>query len=104
MASEQEEQEGGVFDSLAEEMDKAAEAHPHDIDKQIEMALECPCVEDMMQGPCKDSFVDSFSCFMKSTHSEVKGYDCIEHFEKFQKCLEKHPEHTEQFFSGGDDA
>lgn len=44
MASEQEEQEGGVFDSLAEEMDKAAEAHPHDIDKQIEMALECPCV------------------------------------------------------------
>ena len=59
--------------------------------------------EDMMRGPCKDSFVASFSCFMKSTHPEVKGYDCIEHFEKFQVCLEKHPEHTEQFFSGGDD-
>lgn len=44
MASEQEEPESGVFDSLAEEMDKAAETHPHDIDKQIEMALECPCV------------------------------------------------------------
>lgn len=35
---------GGNFDRLAEEMDKAAEEHPDDIDKQIEMALECPCV------------------------------------------------------------
>lgn len=54
-----------------------------------------------MNGPCKDSFVDSFSCFMKSTHPEVKGYDCIEHFEKFQECLNKHPD--EQFFSDDKD-
>lgn len=46
MSVEQQEEQGGggVFESLAEEMGKAAETHPDDIDKQIEMALECPCV------------------------------------------------------------
>ena len=34
----------GSFETLSEEMDKAAEQHPDDIDKQIEIALQCPCV------------------------------------------------------------
>lgn len=113
----------GSFETLSEEIDKAAGQYPDDIDKQIEIALQCPCVgmyadmcifllgcrstckfymtsEDMMNGPCKDSFVDSFTCFMKSDHPEVKGYDCVSHFERFQECLSSHPEHIEEFLSG----
>ena len=56
-------------------------------------------VEDMMNGPCKDSFEDSFRCFMKSQHPEVKGYDCLEHFEGFQACLAKNPGQIEEFLS-----
>ena len=57
----------------------------------------CPYAEDMMNGPCKDSFESSFRCFMKSEHPEVKGYDCLEHFEGFQACLAKNPSHLEEF-------
>lgn len=32
------------FDALSEEVSKAAEKHPNDIEKQIEIALACPCV------------------------------------------------------------
>ena len=32
------------FDALSEEVSKAAEEHPDDIEKQIEIALACPCV------------------------------------------------------------
>lgn len=55
------------------------------------------CVEDMMNGPCRESFEDSFRCFMKSEHPEVKGYDCLEHFEGFQACLANNPGHIEEF-------
>lgn len=85
---EQPRQAGG---DIASAMARAAEAHPDDIDKQIEVALQCPCVEDMMTSPCKETFVDSFTCFMKSDHHEVKGYDCVEQFESFQACLVANP-------------
>ena len=85
---EQPRQAGG---DIASAMARAAEAHPDDIDKQIEVALQCPCVEDMMTSPCKETFVDSFTCFMKSDHHEVKGYDCVEQFERFQACLVANP-------------
>ena len=32
------------FDALSEEVSKAAEEHTDDIEKQIEIALACPCV------------------------------------------------------------
>lgn len=32
------------FDALSEEVSKAAAEHPDDIDKQIDVALACPCV------------------------------------------------------------
>lgn len=46
-----------------------------------------------MTGPCGESFKQSFSCFMRSTE-EVKGVDCVEQFEGFQKCLQSNPEHA----------
>lgn len=36
------------FEALSEEVNKAAEKHPDDIDKQIEIALACPCVGTCM--------------------------------------------------------
>lgn len=36
------------FEALSEEVNKAAEEHPDDIDKQIEIALACPCVGTCM--------------------------------------------------------
>ena len=35
-------------EALSEEVNKAAEEHPDDIDKQIEIALACPCVGTCM--------------------------------------------------------
>lgn len=90
-------------EELSEAVARAAEEHPEDIDKQIEVALQCPCVEDMMKSPCKDTFVDSFTCFMKSEHPEAKGYDCVEHFERFQECLTKNPAVIDQFLTNKDE-
>eukprot|EP00890_Picochlorum_soloecismus_P000607 jgi/Picsp_1/1547/NSC_05025-R1_coiled-coil-helix-coiled-coil-helix domain-containing protein 4 len=70
-----------------------------DVEKQIEIALECPCVADLVQGPCSDSFKDSFSCFMRSQH-ETKGMDCITQFEGFQACLHRNPEYAEEMLQG----
>ena len=100
--------EGGKAgqEELSEAVARAAEEHPGDIDRQIEVALQCPCVEDMMTSPCKDTFVDSFTCFMKSEHPEAKGYDCVSHFERFQECLTTNPGVIDQFLSntdGGDE-
>lgn len=85
-------------DDISSAVARAAESHPDDIDKQIEVALQCPCVEDMMTSPCKDTFVDSFSCFMKS-NEEIKGYDCVEHFERFQACLVANPGIIDDFLT-----
>lgn len=88
---------------LSEAVARAAEEHPGDIDKQIEAALQCPCVEDMMTSPCKDTFVESFTCFMKSEHPEAKGYDCVLHFERFQACLTTNPGVIDQFLNNKDE-
>jgi len=92
-----------LMEQLSEELARAAEQHPDDVDKQIEAALQCPCVEDMLQSPCKDTFVSSFTCFMKSDHPEVKGYDCVEHFERFQECLVANPGVIEEFLTDARD-
>lgn len=55
---------------------------------------------DLVQGPCSDSFKDSFSCFMRSQH-ETKGLDCISQFEGFQACLHRNPEYAEEMLQGG---
>ena len=47
--------------------------------------------EDLVHGPCSETFIASFSCFMRS-NEEVKGLDCVELFSKFQDCLKEHPE------------
>jgi hypothetical protein len=40
------------------------------IDEKVRKALECPCVADLKSGPCGGSFVDAFSCFLRSTEEE----------------------------------
>lgn len=54
---------------------------------------------DLVQGPCSDSFKDSFACFMRSQH-ETKGMDCITQFEGFQACLHRNPEYAEEMLQG----
>jgi hypothetical protein len=44
------------------------------IDEKVQKALECPCVADLKNGPCGGSFVDAFSCFLRSTEEEKVVY------------------------------
>lgn len=50
---------------------------------------------DLKDGPCGQTFVGAFSCYIKSTHEE-KGMDCLDQFKEFQECLKQHPEHVEK--------
>jgi hypothetical protein len=46
------------------------------LDRRIEQALECPCVDDLKSGPCGELFVTTFTCYHKS-RAEPKGCDCL---------------------------
>jgi intermembrane space import and assembly protein 40 len=46
------------------------------LDRRIEQALECPCVDDLKAGPCGELFVTTFTCYHKS-RAEPKGCDCL---------------------------
>lgn len=39
-------------------------------DEKVSEALDCPCVADVKNGPCGDSFINAFTCFLKSTEEE----------------------------------
>lgn len=47
------------------------------LDRRIEEALDCPCVEDLKAGPCGELFVSAFTCLHKS-RAEPKGCDCLD--------------------------
>lgn len=94
-----------------------------ELDRAVEEALSCPCVDDMKDGPCGKSFVAAFSCFIRSTadekawftpcylaissdrvalvnsHFRLQGTDCMESFGAMQQCLLKHPEAFADFVS-----
>ncbi|RLM64235.1 coiled-coil-helix-coiled-coil-helix domain-containing protein 4 [Panicum miliaceum] len=64
------------------------------IDEKIQKALECPCVADLKNGPCGGSFVDAFSCFLRSTEEEK---DCIKaNPEAFSKEILEEEENDEE--------
>ena len=37
-----------------------------ELNRKIEQALACPCIDDIKAGPCGTSFVGAFACFIKS--------------------------------------
>ena len=41
-----------------------------ELDRAVEEALSCPCVDDLKNGPCGKSFVAAFGCFIRSTADE----------------------------------
>ena len=41
-----------------------------ELNQKVEEALACPCLDDLKEGPCGQSFVAAFSCFLKSQASE----------------------------------
>jgi hypothetical protein len=47
------------------------------LDSRIAQALDCPCVQNLKQGPCGELFVTTFTCFHKS-RAEPKGCDCLD--------------------------
>ena len=53
-----------------------------------------PAAADLREGPCGPTFVDAFSCYIRSDHEE-KGMDCLDDFKVFQECLKRHPGHVE---------
>jgi len=53
------------------------------------------CAGDLKDGPCGQTFVGAFTCYIKSTHEE-KGMDCLDQFKLFQECLKQHPDHVEK--------
>ena len=38
--------------------------------RKAEEALACPCVADLKAGPCGNSFVQAFTCFLTSTEEQ----------------------------------
>lgn len=60
-------------------------------EEMVEEALNCPCIAAMKDGPCGDSFLAAYRCFLES-ETEPKGMDCMEKFTGMQSCMAKHPE------------
>ena len=63
-----------------------------ELNRKIEEALACPCIDDIKAGPCGTSFVNAFACFIRSQHPSVQVVDCLGHFTAMQQCMGKHPE------------
>lgn len=60
-------------------------------EEMVEEALNCPCIAAMKDGPCGDSFIAAYRCFLES-ETEPKGMDCMEQFTGMQGCMSEHPE------------
>ena len=43
-----------------------------EVKRKIDEALACTCVDDLKDGPCGDSFVEAFSCFIRSQHKSLE--------------------------------
>jgi intermembrane space import and assembly protein 40 len=56
-----------------------------------EINWDCPCLGNMTQPPCGETFKAAFSCFVYSKE-EPKGADCVELFREMQDCFQKYPE------------
>jgi intermembrane space import and assembly protein 40 len=90
-----------AFEALAQEA-LANGATGEELDKQIDEALACPCVDGLRDGPCGSMFVAAFKCFIKSTDEE-KGSECKLPYQALQECMVKHPAAFAQFINSGKD-
>merc|ERR1711939_173152 len=66
--------------------------------------MDCPCVQEILKGPCGDTFAVAFKCFIDSTE-ETKGMDCVQQFMAMQQCFTEHPDVYGQYLQAfeGDD-
>ena len=46
-----------------------------ELHRKAEEALACPCVADLKAGPCGNSFVQAFTCFLTSTEDQQVRMD-----------------------------
>ncbi|WZN64171.1 mitochondrial intermembrane space import and assembly protein 40 [Chloropicon roscoffensis] len=67
----------------------------NEVKRKIDEALACTCVDDLKEGPCGDSFVEAFSCFIRS--QRLEDTDCSEGFGKLKECMIRNPEQFEDF-------
>ncbi|KAG8526518.1 uncharacterized protein KY384_008718 [Bacidia gigantensis] len=83
--------------STLEETEEDAHAQGAFNEETGEINWDCPCLGGMAHGPCGPQFREAFSCFVHS-EDEVKGMDCVQHFQAMQDCFRAHPEeYGEQF-------
>lgn len=61
---------------------------------------------DLRNGPCSETFVAAFSCYIRSMPIDglEKGMDCLDQFKDFQECLKKNPEYVEKIMSEAEEA
>mmetsp|Transcript_4431 Transcript_4431/g.13446 ORF Transcript_4431/g.13446 Transcript_4431/m.13446 type:complete len:201 (+) Transcript_4431:135-737(+) len=60
-------------------------------EKQIEEALNCPCIDRMKEGPCAEPFIAAYRCFLES-EATPQGGDCYDQFLAMHTCIQEHPE------------
>jgi hypothetical protein len=41
-----------------------------ELDKKIEEALACPCVEDLREGACGSQFTQAFTCYIRNLKAD----------------------------------
>ena len=63
--------------------------------EEIEEALNCPCIDGMKEGPCGDTFVAAYRCFLESK-AEERGSDCLDQFQGMQACFVEHADYYEK--------
>eukprot|EP00884_Botryococcus_braunii_P021306 jgi/Botrbrau1/785/Bobra.0181s0039.1 len=80
-----------AFETLSEAASTLQGASPEERERALQEALSCPCVEDLVNGPCGPAFKAAFICWVNSDGPE-KGYDCLDHFLAMQHCMGRHPE------------
>lgn len=76
---------------VAEKDDSEAPERVLTKEEMVEEALNCPCIAAMKEGPCGDSFLSAYRCFLES-ETEPKGMDCMEQFSGMQSCMAEHPD------------
>ena len=62
---------------------------------EIEEALNCPCIDGMKEGPCGDTFVAAYRCFLESK-AEERGSDCLDQFQGMQACFVENADYYEK--------
>ncbi len=53
-----------------------------ELDKKIEEALACPCVEELREGACGSQFTKAFTCYVKNMKAEkvtTLGQNAFQH-------------------------